>query len=213
MPKWPKIEFNEIKKRSRVLVIDDGVFQYMELFKNDGYVVEKWDDVEDLGKLESGDYDIILLDIQGVGRKQSVDQGLGVLKHLRKTAPAQIIIAFSNADWSLKYQDFFNMADHVLAKGSDYVDFKRIVDEYLKKRFSLEYYITKIDKTVNAELGPSVELKTLVKKAILKNKINKLQIFLEDRLNDPDTIKKVLSYVNVAIGLFNTIKTFIPQSY
>ncbi len=83
-PKWPDIPFDEIKKRSRLLVIDDDDFPYQTLFERDGYTLEKWPDVTDLPKLESGYFDILLLDLQGVGRQQSSEQGLGILRHRGK---------------------------------------------------------------------------------------------------------------------------------
>jgi CheY-like chemotaxis protein len=93
---WPSMKFEEMKKRARILVIDDKPFAYSKLFKNDGYNIEKWDDIKDLPKLETGYYDVILLDIQGVGTKQSVDQGFGILRHLRRENPSQIIVAYSS---------------------------------------------------------------------------------------------------------------------
>ena len=125
----------EIRKRARLLIVDDGDFFYLALFRKDGYNIEKWNDVTDLPKLESGYYDIVLLDIQGIGKKQSKDQGMGILRHLKKACPAQIVVAYSNADFSLKYKEFFDLADKVLAKQADYVDFKRAVDELLGSRF------------------------------------------------------------------------------
>jgi len=59
---WPTIELSEIKKRARLLVIDDSDFPYQSLFERDGYTIEKWPDVTDLPKLESGFYDVVLLD-------------------------------------------------------------------------------------------------------------------------------------------------------
>lgn len=105
--RWPEIPFEDIKKRARIVVIDDSEFIYLPLFKKDGYNIEKWSDIIDLPKLEIGYFDIILLDILGVGKEQSADQGLGILRHLRQVSPAQIIIAYSSSDWSLKYQAFF----------------------------------------------------------------------------------------------------------
>ena len=57
---WPKLELDEIRKRARILVIDDNEFAYQPLFENDGYTIEKWDDLDDLPKLEKGYFDIIL---------------------------------------------------------------------------------------------------------------------------------------------------------
>src|SRR4051812_21666912 len=108
---WPQLSPEDIKKRARLLVVDDAEFAYLELFKRDGYTVEKWNDVEDLAKLESGYFDVILLDMKGIARAQSKDQGLGLIRHLKDVRPVQLIVAFSSADFSLKYKEFFDRAD------------------------------------------------------------------------------------------------------
>jgi hypothetical protein len=95
---WPKVEHDEIVRRTRILVIDDGEFPYGRLFKRDGYNLEKWSTLKDMGALERGDYDVVLLDLHGVGKAESSDQGLGVLRHIRETNPAQIVVAYSNAE-------------------------------------------------------------------------------------------------------------------
>jgi CheY-like chemotaxis protein len=96
-PKWPEVPVEELRRRARLLVIDDQVFTYKDLFERDGYTIERWPDVEDLPRLESGAFDLILLDLQGVAKELSAEQGLGLLRHLRKVLPTQLVIAYSRA--------------------------------------------------------------------------------------------------------------------
>ncbi len=199
--KWPELPLEEIRKRSRLLVIDDQDFYYLGLFIKDGYQIEKWDDIKDLNKLETGYYDIILLDLHGVGRQQSQDQGFGILRHCRKVCPAQIIIAYSNADWSVKYQDFFYMADAVLYKQKDYVDFKRTVDELLTARFSLGFYIDRISKLLSPHLHDLSKAQSLSQQAILTKSSTKLESYLDKNLEQKETIKLVLQIVSVGIQI------------
>jgi CheY-like chemotaxis protein len=198
---WPDIPFSEIKKRARLLVIDDADFAYQILFERDGYTIEKWADVTDLPKLESGFYDVILLDLQGVGREQSVEQGLGVLRHVRQVAPAQLIIAYSSADWSLKYQEFFDLADAVLAKSADYVDFKRTVDQLLQQRFSLGFYIARVQALVGKYVDDPERIEGLVHNAVLNGSSEKLQKYLASKSTDPQVIAKVLDVIKIAVGI------------
>lgn len=198
--KWPRVPHAEIVKRTKVLVIDDAEFPYLKLFKRDGYNIEKWPDVKDLQALERGAYDVVLLDLQGVGQALSPDQGLGVLGHLRQVHPAQIVIAYSNAEWSVEYQDFLRSADAVLHKTKDdYMVFKRTVDQLLDKRFSLGFYIDRIAR----ELGDAAATdRTLEKarKAILKGDADGLRKYLSTRVDDAVTIDRVISVVGVAIS-------------
>lgn len=196
---WPSIALEDIKKRARLLVIDDEDFIYRDLFKGDGYQIDKWDDVEELSKLEQNYYDIVLLDVQGVGKKLSSEQGLGILQHIRKTTPTQIVIAFSNADYSLKYTDFFSQADAVLSKGADYVEFKRTVDKLLLQRFSLGFYVGKVISVVGSQFDDQERLEKVARKAILHNKPKNLQKYLADKITDPKTIEMAIGVIEIAV--------------
>lgn len=198
---WPAMPFEEIKKRSKILVIDDSDFAYLPLFEKDGYTVEKWDDIVDLPRLESGYYDLILLDIQGVGRDRSAEQGLGILRHLHAVNPAQIVIAYSNADWSLKYQEFFALANATLAKSGDYVEFKRTVDRLLKDRFSLAYYLQKIEALVGDDIPNRDKLRTLAQKAILNGRTETLELFLRKSSDRAEITSLVIQTAKFAIKL------------
>jgi DNA-binding NarL/FixJ family response regulator len=199
--KWPEISMEDVRKRSKILVIDDMDFAYLELFINDGYSIDKWNDVDDLPKLEKGYYDIILLDIQGIGKAQSAEQGLGILKHLRKTSPAQVIIAFSNADYSLKYQDFFRMADLTLSKSSDYVEFKRAVDRLLGERFSLGFYIERVAGIASPYISDMSRLKALTSSALLSGNNKKLLAYLNENIETKEAISMILQVVSIGLTI------------
>lgn len=204
-PKWPSVDFIEIKKRARILVVDDSEFHYLGLFDDDDYTIEKWDDVIDLTKMESGYYDLILLDIQNVGKAYSAEQGFGILKHLHQVNPAQIIIAYSDADWSLKYQGFFSMADVSLAKTDDYVVFKRTVDALLIKRFSLDFYIDRVCKVVSLGDQDDGALRKQAAKAILKRNPNLLERYLSKFVDNKEIMGLALKTTATAVSLYGTL--------
>ncbi len=199
--KWPELAHDEIKKRARLLVVDDNDFAYEELFERDGYNIDKWDDIDDLPKLESGYYDIILLDIQGIGRSHSEEQGFGILKHLRSTTPSQIVIAYSNADWSLKYQDFFDLADARLNKQADYVEFKRTVDKLLSDRFSLGFYVNRIEGVLAGTIPVNDKTRKKIESAIKSRNVNKLSKYLDSQNLDKDKLQIAIGIAQVAIAI------------
>jgi len=202
--KWKKIPFDEIKKRSKVLVIDDNEFKYLELFKNDGYTIEKWNDIDDLSKLETGYYDIIFLDIQGVGKAISSEQGLGVLKHIKKENPAQIVIVYSDADYSLKFQDSFKKANDTIQKGSDYVEYKEKMDEYLKLRFSKKFYIDQATiLLMNSGVNSISEekLRKIVEKSIDKNNSEYLSGKIKNFMPNEKQLGLALQVVRTGIAI------------
>lgn len=196
---WPQPTFEEIKKRARLLVIDDDSFVYLDLFKKNGYAIDQWRDVDDLSKLENGSYDIILLDVQGVGKSLSNEQGLGILRHIRSVNPAQIVIAFSGSDYSLKYQDFFKLADATLAKSADYVEFQRQVDDLLRERFSMGFYINRIAQIANVMPSERSKLEREARDAIRKREPGRLRAFLKDKVLSKENVEFAVSAAKVAI--------------
>jgi hypothetical protein len=195
-PDWPSVDHAEIVRRARILVIDDGDFPYMKLFERDGYTIQQWREVTDLPALEAGEYDLILLDLLGVGQAESGDEGFGLLKHVRATSPAQIVIAYSNADLSLEYQPFFRDADAVLHKSkTDYVEFKRTVDRLLDDRFSLGFYLDRVASALGEHSVEAPNAAKKARKAILTGDLEPLRRYLVRRIDDKITIDRVIALV------------------
>jgi CheY-like chemotaxis protein len=207
-PKWPKLPFEDQKKRSRILVIDDEKFEYIPLFQKDGYAIDKWKDlvIEKLTELESGLYDIILLDIQGVGKTFSPDQGLGALKHIKNVNPTQIVIAYSNSDYNLKYQEFFNLANRVIQKSSDYYIFKEAVDKSIRERFSYEYFYALINKEIKEEKNEK-KLEKYIYKSLQKENPMILSKYLIGTNVSKDIISVVLQIFSFALNTFLSIRS------
>jgi CheY-like chemotaxis protein len=200
---WPNVEHAEIVRRARILVIDDGEFPYKQLFERDGYTVQQWSDVTDLSALETGEFDLILLDLIGVGRTETSDEGFGILKHIRKTSPAQIVVAYSNADLSLEYQPFFQDADAILHKTSDYVEFKRTVDQLLDRRFSLGFYLDRIQHELATHSGEVPKVASKARTAILTGNVDPLRRYLSKRIDDGITIDRVVALVGVGAQIIS----------
>lgn len=137
-----QIPFEEIRKRARILVVDDDeqAFPY-KLLQNEGYNVAYWSSIERLRDLETGEYDLIVLDIYGVATKEvSTNDGLGVLEHIKKMNPAQLVIAYSGQKYDLSQASFWRMADDYLGKPSSLIDCKEKIDDLLRKSFTPTHY-------------------------------------------------------------------------
>jgi len=96
------LSIEQVRKQARILVIDDHVFPAEKTFTRDGYHVERWPFIKNLSQLTDGHYQLILLDVQGVGLTESpTKQGLGILEHVKKTNPAQAVILYSSDTYSV----------------------------------------------------------------------------------------------------------------
>jgi DNA-binding response OmpR family regulator len=137
----PNLSFDELKRRTRIVVIDDENSFPISLFRGEGYAIDKWSKVTDYNKLQSGVYDIIILDIKGVALHISEEDGLGVLQSIKNYNPAQIIIAYSQHSFDLSKAKFWELADETIAKPSDFLKMKATIDNIILNQFQPERYI------------------------------------------------------------------------
>jgi len=94
------------------------------------------------------------------------------------------------------------MADAVLAKSDDYVQFKRTIDNLLAQRFSIGFYIDRITKMASPYLTDTKKLKELTKAAILDNRKKfKLISYLQENIESKDILSLMLKVIEIAIGI------------
>lgn len=200
-----KDEFDELKKRTRIVVIDDEDSFPVKLFENEGYSIDKWDTVEDYGKLENGFYDIIILDIKGVAEHISEEDGLGVLIDLKKNNPAQIIISYSQHSYDLSKVQFFQLADENIAKPSDFLKIKSILDNLISTQFKPERYISALNQALqknNVEEKEIKKINTAIAKTIKNKKTPDWSLILSFIEDKTELVKQLISLGNTIIKFF-----------
>ncbi len=69
-------------------------------------------------------YNVLILDIQGVGQNISPQsEGWGILKYLKQANPNLVVIMFTGAEWSItKYKDEASVADDFIGKDLEFLD-------------------------------------------------------------------------------------------
>lgn len=194
----PDIE--SVRKHSRVLVIDDQAFPAQRNFTRDGYHFERWSAIRNLSQLTDGHWDVILLDIQGVGLAESPQlQGLGILRHVKRANPAQAVIIYSAQPQRVSSSEFLLLADAVLDKGMSYLEYKERVDDLLIRHATPGYFIA----AMNRELGESA---TLVPHAVPKalrafhtRNPASLRKYLGTKLTDQDKVDTLIHVIQIGI--------------
>ncbi len=136
-PNW---DLEELKKRLKIIVIDDVNTFPIEQFKDYGYNIDYWDKVKEIKKLEDGFYDIIILDIGDVAKEISEDDGFGVMERLKSHNPAQIIIAYSGQNFDFSKQRFWELADEKIAKPSLFLKTEKVVNNIIEKKLNITHY-------------------------------------------------------------------------
>ena len=203
--RWPELSEPEIKAKSKILVIDDQAFPYKRLFEKDRYSIEKRSDVKQTADIDNMQYDLILLDLQGVGSGLSPDQGLGVLRYLKERNPTQLVVAYSNAEFPLETQQFFAQADAVLPKSADYYQFKTEVDRLLALRYSLGYYMHLAYREMDPAVLQSPGVERRLRRAIQRGDTSGLHQFLSQRSQNSISIDRVLLVVQTAATVLGVI--------
>jgi CheY-like chemotaxis protein len=192
----------EVRKRARILVIDDDERAFpAKLLENEGYNVRYWAKVENLRELEKGEYDIIVLDIEGVSSPElSKRDGLGVLEHLKRYNPAQIVIAYSGRSFDLGQQRFFQLADDFLTKPSDLLECKEKIDRLLQTKFTaLHYWSTLVDILRKSEV-PQKKIAGF-ERLFIKNAESGKHLSVDAIVNVLNVTKEVAEPVFTLLGL------------
>ncbi|MCF1713332.1 hypothetical protein L0U88_01660 [Flavihumibacter sp. RY-1] len=199
------LEFEELKKRTRIVVIDDEDSFPISLFQAENYSIDKWAAVKDYSKLENGFYDIIVLDIKGVALHISVDDGLGVLESIKRKNPSQIIIAYSQHSFDLSKAKFWELADEKIAKPSDYLKIKNIIDTLIDSKFKPGRYIETLHSILRKNGYDEIEIKKLDKELIkvIKNKQQPdWSNILDFASNKPELVHQIITIGNTLLKFF-----------
>lgn len=198
-------DFNELKRRTKIVVVDDENSFPTKLFNDEGYSIDKWDEVKDYSKLENGLFDIIILDIKGVAQHISEDDGLGVLVSLKKNNPAQIIISYSQHSFDLSKIEFFQLADEYIAKPSDFLKIKNIIDNLISSQFKPDRYISTLDQILSKnhiEEKIIIKIKAEIAKAMKTKKSPDWIKSLEAIQNKTELVKQVKSLGETIIKFY-----------
>lgn len=135
----------QLKRLTRIVVIDDepDTFPTEDLRQN-GYSVEYWRSLDAAGlrRLENGEFDIVVLDIQGIVAPGFSDtgDGLGVLRRLKRANPSQAVVACSGQNYSLDTMDFYKIADATLGKPVSIIRCMGILDDLMQSSVGANRY-------------------------------------------------------------------------
>lgn len=200
----PDIE--QVRRKSRILVIDDQAFPAQRSFTRDGYHLERWPSIRNMTQLTDGDWDVILLDIQGVGLVESPAlQGLGILKHIKKSNPAQAVIIYSAKPQAVSSTEYLVLADAVFDKGMSYLEYKEKVDELLLRHASPGYFIAAMNRELgeNAVLVPRAVPHAL--KAFRRGNADGLRRYLGGSITDQEKIDVIVHVITIGIRVVSSV--------
>lgn len=133
----PSIKSRRIDRNSyRIVIIDDESFENDDRLRRVGFNVSVFSDIEDIRFLS--EYDIVICDIKGVGKKLSEETGGALLlNEAKKTYPYKMYAAYSGS-----YQNIIV---------NEYLDGVKII----KKDYALEDWIAALDSLLKEYSDPA----------------------------------------------------------
>lgn len=134
------ISRSELVQRSRILFIDDEEPELITDLIKAGFSVDHEIDltIENCHLIDHKKYDLILLDYGNVGSKFGEEEGLSLLKHIKRVNPAVVVISYTSKALPAKQADFFILTDGTLPKDAGIADSMEKIENGLMKAHSIE---------------------------------------------------------------------------
>jgi CheY-like chemotaxis protein len=197
-----RFDLSAAKRMTRIILIDDDPAALpINDLQQDGYAVHQQNfvDASLLSRCESGDFDIILLDYNGIAPASiSETDGFGVFDRIRKANPEQYIISVSAQTYDISKTAYFKEANDWLRKPTDLSSTKNALDKGIAYLF---------DKTA---LLQRLRSQALREGATLKQADKLVKEFEAKELRDPDAaiaaVKKICGFVNVTNSIASTTR-------
>ncbi len=129
----------EILRRSRILVIDDQRPEIVDDLRKAHFAVDYEPDI-DVNKIDLLDkqiYDLILLDFGNVGKAFGSDEGLSLLRHIKRVNPAVVVISYTSKALGASQADFYRLSDAVLAKDAGISESLEKIEVELRRAHSI----------------------------------------------------------------------------
>lgn len=134
-------------KKLRVLFVDDEELEIVKVLRQEGYQADHWHDVENLDVLVDGRYQVVFLDVRGIGRKHN-GNGLDVLKYVATYNPLVYRVVFSAKPFTARENEITRQfADRVVTKDCTTYELIDVLDRYAKS-VSVDYVVAKIASQV-----------------------------------------------------------------
>lgn len=141
----------DLRRKIDILVIDDEDFSVAESLKSNNFRLTYRKDVENV--TDVCEYQIILCDIRGVGKKlQSTYEGAFLIKEIKENYPLKKVVAYTASQYDPTYNRYLESADAVVSKG-----------------LAIEDWVTLLDEQIASLIDPVAQWKNLREQLFKKN--------------------------------------------
>jgi DNA-binding response OmpR family regulator len=162
----------EIINRGRILIIDDERPDLIEDLEKARFSVNYVEDItkQNLNLIDQSTFDLIILDFGNVGKSFGADEGLSLLKHIKRVNPSTVVYAYTSKALGTKHADFYVLTDGYLQKDAGIGESTEKIEEGLRKAMSIENLWTGMLNIANIKPGSKedLELQDLYVRALNK---------------------------------------------
>lgn len=150
----------ELRRRSRILIVDDEKPELIEDLGKAGFSVDYQPDItkDNMHVIERPTYDLLVLDFGNVGAAFGPDQGLSLLRHIRRVNPSIVVLAYTSKSLGTEHADFFRVADGVLSKDAGITESMEKIEESLAKALSIQNLWAGMLNVVGVQPGSKKDL-------------------------------------------------------
>ena len=160
----------------KILCIDDQGFSKEDNLRRNNFNITTVIDIDNIEFVS--EYDIVICDIQGVGKKLGSDyEGAHLIAEIKKRFPLKKVIAYSGQTFNTDYNSYFQLADLTLNKDTDLEDWIDFLDDLIKSLvdpyeiwISIRKYL--IEKNIPTHIVSTIESDYI--NATMKKDINKV---------------------------------------
>ena len=134
-----KLPREELIRRSRILIVDDEAPELLSDLQKAHFAVDHVPDINgsNLDLIDKKLYDLILLDFGGVGSHFGQDEGLSLLRHIKRVNPATVVLSYTSKSLKPLHADFYRLTDGVLSKDAGIADSTEKIEEALRKAHNI----------------------------------------------------------------------------
>lgn len=197
------LSIEQLKKVTKVLIIDDEEPKELrDHLRKEGWKNCYLNDLDALSNKKLEDSQIICIDIMGVGKKLQVDDGMGLVIHIKEKYPEKKIILYSSVSKQDIFSEALDYVDKRLRKESSLVPFSIAVEEMAEKTFNWNETIKYAYSKVKDMLGEKIDyeqFKIAAEKSITKKGWDKGK-FMKGSGVGLDVASKIASLVALAMA-------------
>jgi CheY-like chemotaxis protein len=193
----------EVIRRSRIAILDDETPEVLGDLKNHGLSIDYFNSTDDpnFSRLSEAFYDLLLLDYAGIGARFGQDEGLDVLRYLKRVNPSLRVLAFTARTFDASKADFFRLCDGVVKKDAGIRESLEQIEFNLGQIMTPAYQFSALTQTLGLTEEQQAELEEIVSKAVKKPMLQSKAVAAAKRLGKAGSEKLLEALVTKIVEL------------